>query len=213
MALILPEELTLIGRTPAGHEYGSSTRLAVAAGVIGELALHRRITIDRGYVFVTDPTPTTHLFLDPLLGKLIQRPSAISLTDCLRDQALLYEWWLNHLVRSGLLRPEAAGSPPGSTRYVPDPEVRDPVLTRLRYLLNGWAEQNPRTVALAGIVHGSGLGDDLIPFPADRAALAAFGQQDPIGRAIMAIHTEDRRSADAPAGGFFVFLSSAPGGC
>ncbi|MEV6231938.1 GPP34 family phosphoprotein [Saccharopolyspora shandongensis] len=183
--------------------------------MIGELALHRRIMIDRGYVFVTDPTPTAHPFLDHLLGKLIQRPSAISLTNCLRDQALLYESWLQHLVRAGLLRPEAACHPSGGTRYVPDPEVRDPALTRLRYLLNGCAEQDPRTVALAGIVHGSGLGDDLIPFPADRAALAVFGQQDPIGQAIMAIHTEDRRSADAQAGTFLMVLplSATPGGC
>ncbi|MEV0082553.1 hypothetical protein [Saccharopolyspora sp. NPDC050642] len=45
--------------------------------------------------------------------------------------------------------------------------------------------------------------------------LPEFGQQDPIGQAIMAIHTEDRRSADAQAGTFLVVPSmpATPGGC
>lgn len=221
MELILPEELTLIGRTVAGHEYGPSTRLAVAAGVIGELTLQRRIMIDGRYAFVTDPTPTRHPLLDQPFGELVQRRTAIRLTSFLREQARRYELWLNHLIGGGLVRPEAASGSFTGTRYVPDPKVRNSALSRLWYLLNGWAKQDPRTVALAGIVHGSGLGDDLIPFPEDRATLAAFGQRDPIGQAIGAVHAEDR-SADATAAGLpLMILSMAatpascttPGGC
>ncbi|WP_010313097.1 GOLPH3/VPS74 family protein [Saccharopolyspora spinosa] len=203
MELILPEELMLIGRTAAGHEHGSSTRLAVAAGVIGELALQRRIMIDGSYAFVTDPTATRHPLLDKLFGELVQRRTAIRLTSFLREQARLYEMWLNQLIAGGLLRPEAASGSFASTRYVPDPKVRNSVLSRLWYLL---------TVALAGIVHGSDLGDDLIPFPADRATLAVFGQRDPVGQAIGAVHVEDRSAA---AGMPFMVLSvpATPAGC
>ncbi|MGI8309167.1 GOLPH3/VPS74 family protein [Saccharopolyspora hattusasensis] len=213
MELILPEELMLIGRTAAGHEYGgSSTRLAVAAGVIGELALQRRIMIDGSYAFVTDPTATRHPLLDQLFGELVQRRTAIRLTSFLREQARLYEMWLNHLVAGGLLRPEAASGSFASTRYVPAPKVRNSVLSRLWYLLNDWAKQDPRTVALAGIVHGSELGDDLIPFPADRATLAVFGQRDPIGQAIGAVHIEDR-SAAAGMPFMVVSMPATPASC
>ncbi|MER6989366.1 GPP34 family phosphoprotein [Saccharopolyspora hirsuta] len=195
--MILSDELALIGHTPEGARYGGAPRVAIAAGEVGELLLQQRLVPDGRFLLVRDPTPTGHPVPDQVLGQLVHRRSPMRLGTLLVDRANCYPAKMNHLVSTGLVRAEARGSVFARHRYVPEPNLRNAVLLRLQNMLTGAAAPDPRTVALAGIVHGAALGTELIPFADHRAALAHFGEREPLGRAVQEVLARSNTAAVA----------------
>ncbi|MFD0491847.1 hypothetical protein ACFQ0O_37645 [Saccharopolyspora spinosporotrichia] len=72
------------------------------------------------------------------------------------------------------------------------------MLADLCHLLQGLAPPERRTVAPAGLLHGSGIGRHVVPHRADRVAMRHYGMLDTLGRAIawiLAVRTAHRSSA------------------
>ncbi|MER7015201.1 GPP34 family phosphoprotein [Saccharopolyspora sp. NPDC000359] len=193
--MILSDELALIAHTPEGVRYGGAPHLAIAAGEVGELLLQQRLVLHDRFLLVHDPTPTGHPVLDQVLGQVVHRRDPTRLATLLVDQAHCYPAKMNYLVSAGLVRHEARGGVFTRHLHVPEPNLRNAVLLRLQDMLTGAAAPDPRTVALAGIVHHSGLGAELIPFPDHRAVLAHFGEQDPLGRVVLDVRAQARAAA------------------
>lgn len=191
--LTLPDELVLVGCFLNGARYSYMVRLSVAAGELAELTINGRISFDWDRVWLVDGTPTMQPTLDALLQKLAQRGKPLRLARCLKEQSDYYDWRVEQLTAIGFLLREkrkVMGIFPAS-RYVAHAQARDDVLTRLWSVLHGTAPPDPRTVALAGILYGSGIGRMIIPERQDRRLLRDMGKPDPLGRMIHRLLAEN----------------------
>ncbi|GAA2816285.1 GOLPH3/VPS74 family protein [Saccharopolyspora taberi] len=200
MELDLVSELALAGRTEDGRGHTGSA-LAVAAGELAELSMRGRLAIDFRHATVADPNPTGHPDLDQVLGWLLAHGRPMRLHRCLNGRAQHYGWMLNRLAGAGLFAVDSKkvmGMFP-THRYVPLQTARNVALNRLWELLRGHREADRRTIAFGGILWGTGLARELIPYKDDLRLLRRFAEHDPLGRAAASIIASNQAAASVAA--------------
>lgn len=164
----LPEELLLVA---LDDERGTllptrpfALELAVAAALIMELTLARRLDTDPNRVFVTSGEPTGDPLLDEALASIVAEGATLGTADWLRRLAStsppLPERIIDRLVQRGVLRSQekrllwvfkTRAYPP--TSGLEEKEVRSRVMT----LLNNSDIPDPRDALLIGLLKACGI--------------------------------------------------------
>lgn len=196
MKISLLEELLLIAYSDEGTLVTTSDTLncGLAGGVLMELLLAGRVTVQNGRVTVLDPSSTE----DPLLDGALARIKGASRLRRPRDWVTelrggLQEQVLNRLVQRGVLRQEQDRVlwifP--RTRYPSatgdEPAVETDARRRLRSVLDGATRSDPRTAALCALVAATGLDKEVfgdLPEKERKRRLAAVVEQSWPDRAV-----------------------------
>jgi hypothetical protein len=195
----LAEELRLCSIDAEGYAFSPKVTPGLGGALVAELALAKRIRIEGDAVVVTDPTPTGDELADELLAGLVEA----------NGRSLDPPGWLSRvgmqasprvhdsLLGAGLVTVEAGDRSwmlvvRKPDRIRPTPAGEEP-RRRLREVLLGERDPDPRTAVLAGLASACDLVKLHVPRDArreanERAAALAEGQAmpDAVGEAIEA---------------------------
>lgn len=163
--MTIAEELLLLAyRKGDGKAFIGSLALecGLAGALLAELALTERIGLEKGRLVAADhPAPTGDAELDAVLARIAGSPRRHKPEWWVRKlrSRTLRRLFVGRLVSGGLVRPRTrhvVGLFPVTRYPAADPTARDRVEALLRAAIGG-APPDPRTAALAALVHAVGL--------------------------------------------------------
>ncbi|MFI0989642.1 GOLPH3/VPS74 family protein [Streptomyces exfoliatus] len=167
MAVTLAEEIMLLSlddESGAAKERQSAA-WAVAGGILLDLVLAGRVSVDDGRLRVLDTTPTEVPLLDERLGKLVvwcgKKGKAPKVTEWLtKDHAKAVKATVAGLCERGLVREEqhrVLGLFPVSRYPEADGSVERELRARLGAVVVEGATHHARTTGLLALIHGAKL--------------------------------------------------------
>ncbi|MER7951613.1 GPP34 family phosphoprotein [Streptomyces sp. NPDC096079] len=167
MAVTLAEEIMLLSLddvSGAARERQSAA-WAVAGGILLDLVLAERVTVEEGRLRVTDGTPTEEPLLDERLRRIAEwagrRRRDPKVTEWLtKDQAKTVGATTESLRARGLVRAEqhrVLGLFPVTRYPEADGTTERELRSRLRAVVLDGAEPDARTAGLLALVHGAKL--------------------------------------------------------
>jgi golgi phosphoprotein 3 len=206
----LADELRLCSIDAEGYASSPKVVPALAGALVAELALAGRIRSDDGAVVITDSAPTGDELVDELLGGLVEAgghtldPPGWLVRVGVETSPRVHD----RLVAAGLITIEPGGRSwlivvrkPDRMRLTPTGEEPR---RRLREVLLGEREADPRTAVLAGLVSACGLVKLQVPKYSRRAAearAAAFAEGEAVPGAVSeAIAAAQRATASTTLG-------------
>ncbi|MFC9387094.1 GOLPH3/VPS74 family protein [Streptomyces venezuelae] len=167
MAVTLAEEIMLLSlddESGAAKERQSAA-WAVSGGILLDLVLAGRVTVDDGRIRVTDPTPTEVPLLDERLRQIEtwcgKRSRDPKVTEWLtKDHTKAVKATVASLCERGLVREEqrrVLGLFPVSRYPEADGSVERELRARLRAVLAEGPTHRARTTGLLALIHGAKL--------------------------------------------------------
>ncbi|MFB7544900.1 GOLPH3/VPS74 family protein [Streptomyces zaomyceticus] len=167
MAVTLAEEIMLLSlddESGAAKERQSAA-WAVAGGMLLDLVLAGRVSVDDGRIRVTDATPTEIPLLDERLRRLdawcAKKGRAPKVTDWLtKDHTKAVKATIGSLCERGLVREEqhrVLGLFPVTRYPEADGSAERELRARLRTVLRDGPTHHARTTGLLALIHGAKL--------------------------------------------------------
>ncbi|MFC9342210.1 GPP34 family phosphoprotein [Streptomyces sp. NPDC057020] len=167
MAVTLAEEIMLLSLDDVSGvaKERQTAAWAVSGGILLDLVLAGRLSVDEGRLTVTDPTPTEVPLLDERLRQIgawcVKKGKAPKVTEWLtKDQAKAVKATVESLRERGLVREErqrVMGLFPVARYPEADGSVERELRARLRTVLTTGPTHSARTTGLLALVHGARL--------------------------------------------------------